>query len=115
MTESAETYVKGFDGLVGMGQLGNLDVDAAYGMVSAVRAESPETAGAMWSRYMEARLDSILAPAMGRYSEHEENRRQDRVARLASRLSVSRESVEKALGDDQSRESAELRSLIYRM
>ena len=50
MESNADIYVKGFDGLSAMGQLGDLQADVAYGMIGQVAAESPDVARAMRDR-----------------------------------------------------------------
>lgn len=115
MESNADIYVRGFDGLSAMGQLGDLQADVAYGMIGQVAAESPDVARAMRDRYMDARRQTLVASAAYRAAAAQQERDTARVAMLARRTGAPEELVAKALAGDVDRAAVELRAQMYRM
>lgn len=115
MDDTANIYVRGFDGLSAMGQLGGLDVVAARDMVRHVAQEAPDTAAAMWGRYLGSRFraltdDAALSCALQRGEERRVSRRES--ARLCG---VSEELMDRVMDGAVDREAVELRAQMYRM
>lgn len=115
MESNADIYVKGFDGLSAMGQLGDLQADVAYGMIGQVAAESPDIARAMRDRYMDARVQVQVESATRRATAAQRKMDAARVSTLARRSGAPEELVARALAGDVGRDAVELRAQLYRL
>lgn len=115
MDPTARTYVRGFDGMTRMGQLGRLRPDLAHRMAMHVAKDAPETAATMTRMFDDARWDMLVSVAAEDARVANLSRQDSERNALAARSGMTRAEIDRVMAGGYDREIVEARAALYRM
>lgn len=115
LDQTARTYVRGFDGLSRMGQLGRLSPDLAVRMAKHVAKDAPDTAMEMTRRFDDARWDLLMDVSSDIVRVADLRRRDVERDRLARRAGMTRAEIDRVAAGGHDRAIVEARAALYRI